>query len=66
VRRWPAAVEIKRTLAPKAERGFRSAIEDIAPQRSFVVYPGSKRFRLASGIEAVDLAGLCEAVKDRA
>jgi uncharacterized protein len=67
---WPDggewAVEIKRTLAPKAERGFRSAIEDIAPERSFVVYPGDERFRLASGIEALDLVGLCDAVKDRA
>jgi predicted AAA+ superfamily ATPase len=67
---WPDgaewAVEIRRTLAPKAERGFRSAIEDIAPERSFLVYPGDERFRLAPGIEAVDLVGLCEAVKDRA
>lgn len=62
-RKW--AVEIKRTMAPKAERGFRSATEDIAPERSFVVYPGSERFRLAPGIEAIDLPGLCEAVGAR-
>ena len=63
---WPDgrvwAVEIKRTLAPKAERGLRSAIEDIAPQRSFIVYPGDERFRLASGVEAIGLDELCAEV----
>jgi len=66
---WPDgsewAVEIKRTLAPKAERGLRSAIEDIAPERSFIVYPGAERFSLAPGIEAIGLAELCQMVKDR-
>ncbi len=55
-------VEIKRTLAPKVERGLRSAIEDIAPQRSFIVYPGDERFRLAPGVEAIGLAELCAEV----
>jgi len=67
---WPDgsewAVEVKRTLAPKAERGLRSAIEDIAPERSFVVYPGAERFSLAPGIEAIGLPELCELVEDRA
>jgi len=56
-REW--AVEVKRTLAPKAERGFRSAIEDIAPERAFVVYPGVERYPLAPSIEAIDLPELC-------
>ena len=57
-REW--AVEVKRTLAPKVERGLRSALDDIQPERSFVVYPGDERFRLADGIEAISLAALCE------
>jgi predicted AAA+ superfamily ATPase len=63
-REW--AVEVKRTLAPHLERGLRSAIEDVKPERSFVVYPGPDRFHLAPGVEAIDLPGLCEAIESRA
>jgi uncharacterized protein len=56
-REW--AIEVKRTLAPKLERGTRSALADIEPDRSFVVYPGSERYRLGDGIEAIGLAELC-------
>jgi len=60
-REW--AIEVKRTLAPKLERGMRSAIEDIQPERSFVVYPGEDRFRLGDSIEAISLAALCEEIQ---
>jgi predicted AAA+ superfamily ATPase len=56
-REW--AVEIKRSLAPKVERGLRSALADIEPERSFLVYPGSERYRLSAGVEAIGLAELC-------
>jgi hypothetical protein len=60
---WPDgstwAIEIKRTAAPKLERGLRSALEDLQPQRSFVVYSGAERFRLDENIEAIGLAELC-------
>jgi uncharacterized protein len=60
---WPNgstwAIEIKRTAAPKLERGTRSALEDLRPERSFVVYAGSERFRLAETVEAIGLADLC-------
>lgn len=59
------AIEVKRTLAPKLDRGLRSAIEDVKPERSFVVYPGSERFSLAPGVEAMGMAALCEAVQAR-
>jgi predicted AAA+ superfamily ATPase len=59
-REW--AVEVKRSLAPKLERGLRSALEDLRPERSFVVYPGDERFRLGAGVEAIDLATLCAEV----
>lgn len=62
-REW--AVEVKRSLAPKVRRGLRSALVDIEPERAFVVYPGPERFRLAQGVEAIDLTGLCEAVERR-
>ncbi|HEX8958421.1 MAG TPA: ATP-binding protein [Solirubrobacterales bacterium] len=59
-REW--AIEVKRSLAPKLERGLRSALADIEPERSFVVYPGSERYPLAAGVEAVGLAELCAEV----
>jgi predicted AAA+ superfamily ATPase len=59
-REW--AVEIKRSLAPKLERGFHSALADLKPERSFVVYPGGDRHRLGPSTEAIGLAELCDAV----
>ena len=56
-REW--AVEVKRTLAPKLERGMRSALGDIEPERGFVVYPGNERYPLGDGVEAIGLAELC-------
>lgn len=60
---WPDekwAIEVKRSLNPVPERGFYSAIEDVKPSRSFVVYPGEERFRIAPNIEAISLPDLCE------
>ncbi|MBI2307269.1 MAG: ATP-binding protein [Rhodocyclales bacterium] len=57
-RRW--AIEIKRSLSPKLERGFHAACADLAPERKFVVYPGSERYPLAEDIEALPLTALAE------
>lgn len=56
-REW--AIEVKRTLSPQLTRSLRSALEDIEPERSFVVYPGEERYPLGAGVEAIGLAGLC-------
>jgi predicted AAA+ superfamily ATPase len=56
-REW--AIEVKRSASPKLERGMRSALEDLQPERSFVVYPGSERYRLGPETEAIGLAELC-------
>ena len=53
--RSPWAVEIKRSLGASPGRGFRSAVEDIRPERAFIVTAGTGRYPLAEGIEAVDL-----------
>ncbi|MDP1652883.1 MAG: ATP-binding protein [Rhodocyclaceae bacterium] len=58
------AVEIKRSLAPKLERGFHAACADLAPARKFVVYPGAERYRLAADIEAIALADLAALLRD--
>ena len=49
------AIEVKRSLSPKIERGFHEACADLAPARKWVVYPGTERYRLASDIEAIPL-----------
>ncbi len=60
---WPGgelwAIEIKRSLTPKLERGFHIACEDLAPSRKLVVYPGQETFPLHADIQAVPLAALC-------
>ncbi len=57
--RRPWAIEIKRGLAPKIERGFRAACETVKPLRRCVVYEGGERFPLAEGVEAFPLIELC-------
>lgn len=60
---WPNgdlwAIEIKRSLNPKLERGFYSACDDIKPARKFVVYAGPEEYALAEDIRAISLTGIC-------
>jgi uncharacterized protein len=60
------AIEAKRSLAPKLERGFHAACEDLAPTSKFAVHPGQKRWQLAEGIEVIGLADLCVEVASMA
>ena len=45
----PWAIEIKRSLTPKLERGFHHACEDVQPDAGFVVYPGASAIRWPEG-----------------
>ena len=54
--RW--AVEVKRSLASRLQRGFHHARADIDPSRCFVVYDGVERFPLAVDVEAVNVRDL--------
>jgi predicted AAA+ superfamily ATPase len=58
-RRKAWAIEVKRGLAPKIERGFHLACETVRPERRLVVYGGAERFPLAEGVEAISLIELC-------
>ena len=60
------AFEIKRTLAPKVERGFHTACEDLAPQRRVVVYPGAEAFPMQHGVEALPLRHAAAALVEMA
>ncbi|WP_274631146.1 ATP-binding protein [Arvimicrobium flavum] len=50
------AIEIKRSLAPKAEKGFHLASDDIGAARRILVYPGSETYPLGHRVEAMSLA----------
>jgi len=58
--RKPWAIEVKRGLAPKLERGFHLACDAVRPERRLVVYGGVERFPLGEGAEAISLIGLAE------
>ena len=61
-RRKPWAIEIKRGLAPKLERGFHLACDAVRPEQCRVVYGGAERFPLAKDVEALSLVDLCEEI----
>ena len=54
--RW--AIEIKRTVAPSVSKGLRVVIEDLKPDRTFIVHGGEKDFPLGGGVEAITLRAL--------
>jgi predicted AAA+ superfamily ATPase len=60
---WPGgelwAIEIKRSSAPKIERGFYSACDDLNPSQKWVVYPGQESYPISADIQAISLHGLC-------
>jgi uncharacterized protein len=57
------AIEIKRSSAPKLERGFYSACADLEPNKRFVVYPGEERFSLDDETEAVSVSTLAKTLE---
>ncbi|MBS0327437.1 MAG: ATP-binding protein [Proteobacteria bacterium] len=61
-RRKPWAIEVKRGLAPRIERGFHAACDAVRPERQWVVYGGAERFPLGGDVEAVPLIELCAEV----
>lgn len=58
------AIEVKRSSAPKLERGFYSACADLKPQKRFLIYPGSERFSLGNMTDAIGLVELAKTLQD--
>jgi predicted AAA+ superfamily ATPase len=54
------AIEVKRSSAPKVERGFNSACADLDPQKRFVVYPGRERYPLNDTTDAIGVVALAK------
>ena len=52
------AIEVKYSLVPTPARGFWSALTDIQPARSFVVYPGDEFYPIRDGVFALPIAEL--------
>jgi predicted AAA+ superfamily ATPase len=60
------AVEIKRGLAAKVEKGFHIAIEDLQPDKAFVVYSGAERYPKKDGVEAIGVRELADGLRSLA
>ncbi|MEO6760290.1 MAG: ATP-binding protein [Saprospiraceae bacterium] len=54
------AIEVKRSSAPKAERGFHSACADLEPAKRFLVYPGAERFPLDEFTDVIGVVALAK------
>ncbi len=52
------AIEVKRGLSAKPERGFHHACYDLKPDHRFLVYSGNERYRLSPEIEVIGLHDL--------
>lgn len=57
------AIEVERSSAPRLQRGFRSACEDLKPRRKFLVHPGTERFSVADGTEAIGVVDLADQIR---
>ena len=53
-------MEVKRGLAPKVEPGLLRALEDLQPERAFLVYSGIERYPKGHGIEAIGLREMAQ------
>ena len=49
------AIEVKRGLSARPEKGFFLACEDVKPKRRFVVNSGTERYAISQGVEAIGL-----------
>ena len=53
-------IEIEKSKAPKLKRGFHPAVEDIQPNRVFLVYTGQERYPKSADIDVVCLRELAQ------
>jgi predicted AAA+ superfamily ATPase len=53
-------VECKRADAPRMTPSIRNALQDLGLEQVAVVYPGTRRYRIADRVEAVPLDSLAE------
>jgi predicted AAA+ superfamily ATPase len=63
-RRRVVAVEVKRTAAPKVEKGFRLGCEEVGARERFYVVPQTERHPLGHGSEAIGIVDLIRWLND--
>ena len=56
----PWAIEIKHSLAPRPTRGFHNALEDLQPEKAFVVYAGAERYPMSREVEVIGVREMAE------
>lgn len=54
------AIEVKRSTAPAISRGFGMACDDLNVEQRWAVYPGTERFAVRHGAQAVGLVELAQ------
>lgn len=59
------AIEIKRSSAPTLSKGFDIACDDLNIEQRYLVYPGSDRFPMRYGTQAVGLVELMRLLQTR-
>ena len=57
------AIEIKRSLSAKVEKGFYQACADLKPDRAFIVYAGDDRYPVSDKVEAIGLYEMVQELK---
>ena len=57
------AVEIKRSTTPHLSKGFALACDDLGIPQRFVVYPGTERFPMRHGTQAIGLVELMQVLQ---
>ena len=65
---WPGgecwAIEIKRSLAPRVERGFHSACTDLKPARKWLIYPGDEVYPSGDDVVVAPVSTVVQALGD--
>lgn len=59
------AIEIKRSSAPKAGKGFQLACDDLGLAHRYVVYPGEESYRLSGNIWVTSIIDLMVALEEQ-
>ena len=60
----PIAIEIKYSLSPKVEKGFRMACEDLSCKKGFIVYPGKESYPIGRNIIALPVKEISKIAKE--
>lgn len=59
------AIEIKRSAAARATRGFYEAVADLKPTRAFVIHASNDRYPLSEKVEAIGVRELAGMLSER-